>query len=86
MVGVPGRSKGCLTCRRRKKGVSDSSPCRPTATVFSSGQIPIPDIDVARLTERSAIFSVQHVANAGEQLLNVVAMKGSVFLSIARQA
>lgn len=23
MVGVPGRSKACLTCRKRKKGVSD---------------------------------------------------------------
>lgn len=22
MVGVPGRSKGCLTCRKRRKGVS----------------------------------------------------------------
>lgn len=25
MVGVPGRSKGCVTCRRRKKGVSSQS-------------------------------------------------------------
>jgi hypothetical protein len=25
MVGVPGRSKGCVTCRRRKKGVSGLS-------------------------------------------------------------
>ena len=24
MVGVPGRSKGCVTCRKRKKGVSGS--------------------------------------------------------------
>lgn len=85
MVGVPGRSKDCLTCRRRKKGVSKSSSCRPTATVFNPGQIPIPDIDVARLTGHSAIFSSQHVANTDEQLSNVAAMEGSVFLSITPQ-
>ena len=56
MVGVPGRSKGCKTCRRRKKGVR---------TLFNSSKYTDFPVKIIMLTnyEFSVISNAQFAAN-----------------------
>jgi hypothetical protein len=62
MVGIPGRSKGCITCRKRKKGVS--SPVN-TAMLTSCFILQL------RLTTASAISSSQSVDSAKSEARHV---------------
>lgn len=51
MVGVPGRSGGCATCRRKKKGVSLSSSLRCTRVPFVLVDADAPGVAVVRQTD-----------------------------------
>lgn len=56
MVGVPGRSKGCVTCRRRKKGVSSEALTPALLTRLHQG--------IYEILQYTAIVHLWHLQQA----------------------
>src|SRR5688572_23691632 len=86
MVGVPGKYKGCETCRRRRVKVSRTWGCfpiRPNTPVTRSGEKALDFVDtdiVLRSAATSDLFA-RNVSIAGE---NVKATSGKWCSSLER--
>ena len=68
MVGVPGKSKGCNTCRRRKKGVRHTSSHVALANFESVisyapsvDSVPMVDMNVEAMLENESSSSTLRV-------------------------